>query len=102
MAKTAEIKVLVSPERKQLWKEYCEAFQHGLTLSRLVEQAIDDKVCNRTEYKCNQAGVGWYWTIKPNGNNRKQYDAEVLSEGRKEIERLSKQNKECSKETEGF
>lgn len=100
--KTAEINILLSPEKKELWKQYCEAHQHALTLSRLIEHAVDDKVCGKTEFIDKNIGEGAYWVVKPNGAYRKQYDAEVLSKGRKEIERLNKQNKEHAKELEGY
>lgn len=100
--KTAEINILLSPEKKELWKQYCEAHQHGLTLSRLIEHAVDDKVCGKIEFKDKSIGEGAYWVVKPNGIFRKQYDAEVLSKGCKEIERLNKQNEERAKELEGY
>ena len=102
MAKTAEIKILLSPEKKELWKQYCEAHQCGLTLSRLIEHAVDDKVCGKTEFIDKNIGEGAYWVVKPNGAYRKQYDIEVLSKGRKEIERLDKRNKERAEELEGY
>lgn len=100
--KTAEINILLSPEKKELWKQYCESYQHGLTLSRLIEHAVDDKVCGKTEFIDKSTGEGAYWVVKPNGIYRKQYDAEVLAKGRKEIERLNKQNEERAKELEGY
>lgn len=90
MAKTAEIKLMLSPERKELWKEYCEVHGCGLTLSGLIEQAVDEKICGKTEYVDKQAGQGWYWIAKPNGKLRDKYDAEVFSQARANIDRKRK------------
>lgn len=92
MPKDNSIRIKISSEKKQLWQEYCDAHMCGLTLSRLIEQAVDDKVCAKTELKNKQAGSGWYWAIKPTGNSRTKYDEEVFSLARKEIERKKRVN----------
>lgn len=90
MAKTDEIKICISPEKKELWKEYCDVHGCGLTLSALIEFAVDDKICNKTEFRNKLVGEGLYWIVKPNGDRRKRYDAEVFAKAHQNIERKRK------------
>lgn len=90
--KTASVKVLLTPEKKKLWKEYCDVHQCGLTLSSLVEYAVDEKITNKTEYRDRQAASGWYWVVKPQGKQRDVYNAEVMMAARQNIERKRHNN----------
>lgn len=94
MAKDTKVTIRITEEKKKLWEDYCEAYGKGLTLSGLIELAVDDRVTNVTEFRDKAAGTGLYWILKPNGEYRKQYDSRVERLGRKEIERLNthKQN----------
>lgn len=102
MAKTAEIKILVSPEKKKLWKAYVDTMPAGFTLTNLIEMATDDRVAARVEPRDHRAGSTFHWAIKPLGDRKVKYEAETFALARKEIERLNKRNEERAKELEGY
>lgn len=86
MEKNDSIRIVISQEKKKLWQDYCAVT--GLTLTRLIEQGIDDIVCGKMEFKPKEIGDGWYWNIKPRGAEREKYDRQVLALGRENIERI--------------
>ena len=90
MAKDTKVTIRISEEKKKLWEDDCDAHGKGLTLTGLIELAVDDRVTNVTEFRDKAAGTGLYWILKPNGEYRKQYDSRVERLGRMEIERLNK------------
>lgn len=94
MTKSEEIKLRISPEKKALWQEYCEVEGCGLTLSSLIEFAVDDRVCGKTKFIDTRFSAGIYWAVKPNGKRRKDYNKEVFALARKNIARKRKYREE--------
>lgn len=88
MDKNDSVRIKISSDKKQLWKDYCEAYGYRLNLSKLIEFAVDDRVTGRTRYKNNSIGAGLYWLVAPTGKERDTYDRGVLSDGGREIEKL--------------
>ena len=88
--KDTKVSIRISQSKKKLWEDYCEAYGRGLTLSRLIEHAVDDRVTKATQFRDSSIGTGLYWIHKPTGDYRAEYDSRVERLGRKEIERLSK------------
>lgn len=89
MNKDDSIRIKISSEKKQLWKDYCKAHGYRLNLTKLIEYAVDDRVAGRTKYKNDGIDTGIYWVLNPTGKERDKYDNEVLLEGGNEIKRLA-------------
>lgn len=81
--KTETIQLRMTPEKKALWQEYIDKMlPEGYTMANLLEFSVDDKVTGRTQYKegLEETAMGWYWFIKPTGDNRKMYEREVRAD----------------------